>query len=301
MISTPRSDLNIGYASDPGRKRSSEPNQDSVLVIQAEQDHPPLFMVADGMGGHAGGAEASQLVVAAVGSRFRRSGRIDDLPAVLRECLQFAIDTLVDHVAGHPDLASMGSTAVIAVPQGGQIVIANVGDSRAYRLRYTSLPVAIPPPAPRRSRFFNWFRRKDPTGVEEESQVEVTQLSYDHSVVADLVRAGQLTPLQALTSPQRNRLTQSITPRRLDLVPYVNQYPFGAGDTILLCSDGLWGVVPEATVAAIAMEFAPQLAANKLVQQAINYGGPDNISVIIVRANGEQTRSLDDDATLPGR
>jgi serine/threonine protein phosphatase PrpC len=301
MIPTPRSDFEIGSASDPGRKRSSEPNQDSVLVIPAEQDHPPLFMVADGMGGHAGGAEASQLVVAAVASRYRRSGTIEDLPAVLRECLQFALDTLVDHAAGHPDLASMGSTAVMAVPQGGQIVVANVGDSRAYLLRYASVPVATLPPAPRRFRLFNWSRRKDPPIVEEETRVDVSQLSYDHSVVADLVRAGQLTPLQALTNPQRNRLTQSITPRRPDLVPYVNQYPFGAGDTLLLCSDGLWGVVPETTVAAIAMEFAPQLAANKLVQQAINYGGPDNISVIIVRHNGEQTRPVDKDATLPGR
>lgn len=277
MRSTPQPDLSIGLASDPGRKRAAEPNQDTMLVIPEEQGHPPLVMVADGMGGHAGGAEASQLVVAAVASHYRQAGRIDDLPGLLQECLQFALNTLVDHVAGHPEFASMGSTAVLAVPQGGQVVVANVGDSRAYRLRYVRPAVQ---PAPRRFRLFRRSRRDDQTQVEEPT-VEILQLTYDHSVVADLVRAGQLTPLQALQSPQRNRLTQSITPRRLDLAPYINQYPFGAGDTLLLCSDGLWGVVPEATLAAIALELPPQEAADKLIQQAINYGGPDNISVII--------------------
>ena len=278
MIPTQRLDLSIGLASDPGLKRITEPNQDTVLVIPAEQGHPPLLMVADGMGGHAGGAEASQLVVAAVASRYRQAGRIDDLPGLLQECLQFALNTLVDRVAGHPELDAMGSTAVIAVPQAGQVVVANVGDSRAYRLRYASPP---PQPAPRRFSLFDWFHRDDPTVTEGKPNVEILQLTYDHSVVAELVRAGQLTPLQALQSPQRNRLTQSITPRRLDLAPYINQYPFVTGDTLLLCSDGLWGVIPESTLSAIAMELPPQEAANKLIQQAINYGGPDNISVII--------------------
>ena len=108
------------------------------------------------------------------------------------------------------------------------------------------------------------------------------------------------TPLQALQSPQRNRLTQSITPRRPELAPYINQYPFEPGDTLLLCSDGLWGVVPEATLAAITLELPPQEAANKLVQQAVNYGGPDNISVIIARLNGERNRMLENDETMPG-
>ena len=198
MISIPRPDLSIGLASDPGRKRIAEPNQDAVLVIPAEQGHPPLLMVADGMGGHAGGAEASRLVVAAVASHYRRAGRIDDVPGLLRECLQFALDTLVDHVASHPELAAMGSTAVLAVPQAGQVVVANVGDSRAYRLRYSKPPSPL---APKRSRFFNWFHRDDRIVENEEPVVETLQLTYDHSVVADLVRAGQFDSSAGLAKP----------------------------------------------------------------------------------------------------
>ena len=200
------------------------------------------------------------------------------MPGLLRECLQFALNTLVDGVAGHPEMASMGSTVVLAVPLAGQVVVANVGDSLGLRLRYTSLPAQE---TPRRFNLFDLFRQDDRTMPENKPAVEILQLTYDHSVVAELVRAGQLTPAQALQSPQRNRLTQSITPRRPDLAPYINQYPFEAGDTLLLCSDGLWGVVPEATLAAIALEMPPQEAVEKLVKQAINFGGPDNISVIL--------------------
>jgi serine/threonine protein phosphatase PrpC len=177
----------------------------------------------------------------------------------------------------------MGSTAVLAVPISGKVVIANVGDSRAYLLRYAGVPTQ---PASWRKPLFNWFRRGKRVEKAQDPTVEVQQISYDHSVVADLVRAGQLTPLQALQSPLRNRLTQSITPSRPGVKPFINQIPFGAGDTLLLCTDGVWGVVPEATLAAIALELPPQAAADKLVQQAVCYGGPDNISVIITRQGG---------------
>jgi serine/threonine protein phosphatase PrpC len=283
MIPTSLPDLEIGAAIHPGSKRRDEPNQDAILVIPPENGHPPLFMVADGMGGHAGGADASRLVVEAVTSRYRQAGNIEDLPTLLQQCLQNASDLMEKFAAGRPELSSMGSTAVMIVPKGGQVVIANVGDSRAYRLRYAASTIQF---APRRSSLFNWFRRDKQIAKNQEPEVEILQLSYDHSVVADLVRAGQLTPLQALHSPLRNRLTQSITPRRPGITPFINQVPFETGDTLLLCTDGVWGVVPEATLAAIALELPPQAAADKLVQQAVSYGGPDNISIIIVRQAG---------------
>jgi serine/threonine protein phosphatase PrpC len=279
------SDLSIGVATDPGRKRRDEPNQDSVLAVPAEKGHPPLLIVADGMGGHAGGADASRLVTEAIAYRYRQAGKVDDLPALLRDCLQAAYNALAGHVTGHPELASMGSTAVLAVPNAGQVLIANVGDSRAYRLRYANPPDL---PRSRKSLLATWFRRAKQPVKEQERAIEIHQLSYDHSVVADLVRAGQLTPLQALQSPQRNRLTQSITPRRPELTPFINTFPFGADDTLLLCTDGLWGVVPEATLAAIALEIPPKEAVDKLVHQALSYGGPDNISVIIARQDGRR-------------
>jgi serine/threonine protein phosphatase PrpC len=284
MISTSSPDWDIGAATDPGRKRRSEPNQDAILVVPPENGHPPLFMVADGMGGYAGGAEAGQLVVKAIASMYRQIGDIEDLPTLLKECLEHAYQTLVKYTTGHPELASMGSTAVLAVPMGGQIVIANIGDSRAYLLRYAGAPVLH---AHRSTSLVNWFRRGKQVEKAAEPAMEILQISYDHSTVADMVRAGRLTPLQALQSPLRNRLTQSITPRRPGIQPFISQIPFADGDTLLLCTDGVWGVVPEATLAAIALELPPQPAADKLVQQAVSYGGPDNISVIIARRRGD--------------
>lgn len=288
--------LEVGMATDPGRKRRNEPNQDAILFIPAENGRPPLFIVADGMGGYLGGAEASRLVVEKVASHYRQAGVTEDLLVLLQECMQTAFNALVNHVSSHPDLASMGSTAVLAALQGEQLVIANVGDSRAYRLRYADAPT---PPASRRFFLANWFRRGVHIAKDQEPAVEILQLSYDHSVVADQVRAGQITPLQALRSPKRNRLTQSITPRRKSITPFTTQVPFDQADTLLLCTDGLWGVVPEATLAAIALELPPQAAADKLVQQAVSYGGPDNVSVIIARWSWKQTPVSENDATMP--
>jgi protein phosphatase len=283
-------------STDPGRKRRKEPNQDAILFIPAENGRSPLFIVADGMGGYIGGEEASRLVVDAVAARYRQADKIEDLSTLLQECLQNAFTALVKHVASHPDLSSMGSTAVLAAIKGEQVVVANVGDSRAYRLRYVE---AAALPAIRHFSLFNWFRRSKGTGKDQEPGVEILQFSYDHSIVADQVRAGQITPLQALRSPKRNRLTQSITPRRKGIKPFTFQVPFEDDDTLLLCTDGLWGVVPEATLAAIALELPPQAAADKLVQQAVTYGGPDNVSVIIARRKGEPNLVLQKVDTRP--
>jgi PPM family protein phosphatase len=283
--------LEVGLATDPGRKRGGEPNQDAILFIPAENGRPPLFIVADGMGGHAGGAEASRLVINAVASHYCHAEKFKDLPALLQECLQKAFNALVTHATSHPELAAMGSTAVLAAYQDDQVVVCNVGDSRAYQIRYVRPPAR---PDPRRFFLFRWFRRHKHV-PNPEPTVEILQLSYDHSVVADQVRAGQLTPLQALRSSKRNRLTQSITPRRKEIKPFTSQFTFEKDDTLLLCTDGLWGVVPEATLAAVALELPLQEAADKLVQQAVSYGGPDNVSVIIACQAGAQKMDTSDE------
>lgn len=267
MTPAPFLDLETGAATDPGRKRRGEPNQDALLVLPAEAERPPLFIVADGMGGHAGGAEASRLVVEAIVACYRKAERVPDPPALLKECLVQAHQALIEHARGHASLASMGSTAVLAIIDGGQVTIANVGDSRAYLLHGR----------------------------------EVTQLSYDHSVVADQVRAGALTLLQALRSPKRNRLTLSISPKRKEINPYIAQSAFGEEDTLLLCTDGLWGVVSEAIMQAVALELPPQAAAEKLAALTLASGAPDNVTVVIARWRGAKiAASYDDDDTNPG-
>jgi serine/threonine protein phosphatase PrpC len=263
----PGQSLELGAATDAGRKRRGEPNQDSHLVLPAEGDRPPMFIVADGMGGHAGGAEASRLVVETIAAHYRRVEKISDPLALLKDCLFQAHQALIAHVKGHPTLASMGSTAVLAIVDGGQVYIANVGDSRAYLLHGR----------------------------------EVIQLSFDHSVVGDQIRLGRLTPLEALRSPKRNRLTQSISPKRKELDPYLAQSPFGEDDTLLLCTDGLWGVVTEAIMQAVALEIPPQEAADKLVALTLASGAPDNVTVVTARRRGAKiTASYDDDETNPG-
>ncbi len=246
------SPLEVGAATDPGRKRRGEPNQDALLVLPAEGERPPLFIVADGMGGYKGGAEASHLIVEQAAACYRQAGFPADLPDLLRECLFAAHRALIERAAADPELASMGSTAALAVISGGRVYAANVGDSRIYLLRGR----------------------------------EMTQLSYDHSVVADQVRAGALTPLQALRSPKRNRLTQSISPKRKEITPYVTEAAFGEGDVLLLCSDGLWGVVSEPVIQAVALELPPQEAAEKLVALTLASGAPDNVTVVIARRAG---------------
>lgn len=259
--------LEIGVATDPGRKRRDEPNQDALLVLPVEAERPPLLIVADGMGGYKGGAEASRLIVAQAAAHYRQADFPVDLPNLLRECLFAAHQALIERAAADPELASMGTTAALAVIDGEKVYAANVGDSRIYLLRGR----------------------------------EITQLSYDHSVVADQVRAGALTPLQARRSPKRNRLTQSISPKRKEITPYVTEAAFGEGDVLLLCSDGLWGVVSESVIQVVALELPPQQAAEKLVALTLASGAPDNVTVVIARRAGASHFVLSgEDETNPG-
>jgi serine/threonine protein phosphatase PrpC len=254
--SEPAADFEIGYASDPGRKRGREPNQDAVgieLPIEG-QNIPTLLIVADGMGGHAGGAEASQLVVEAIHEHYRLTKEIPDAPTFLRECLEKARLELRDAATQEPQLAGMGSAIVLTLLYPKKMVVANVGDCRAYLIHGKKM----------------------------------TQLSMDHSVVADQVRAGLLTPLQAMHHPKRNRLTQSLNSKRDTVKPFVKEYNFKKGDTIVLCTDGLWSIISEAVIDAVATEMAPQQAAEKFVALTYARQSPDNISVIVAKRSGNK-------------
>jgi PPM family protein phosphatase len=257
----PIPDYDIAALTDPGRKRHDEPNQDQAYFVPADpqRDLPPLLVVADGMGGHVGGAVASQKVVDAIVQQYKQAVPCEDYPSLLKECLQAAYQALYNYAQSDSSFMSMGSTAVLAVPENNRVHVANVGDSRAYLLHGQ----------------------------------EMTQLSYDHSVVADLVRAGQITPMQARSHPKRNRLTQSLSPKRKEYKSNITVSPFGEDDTLLLCTDGLWGVIPESIIQAVTLELSPQEAAVKLIGLAKNSGGPDNISVIIARRKGAKLIMLD--------
>jgi protein phosphatase len=237
--------LKAGAATDVGRVR--QVNQDSFLVL----DDRGLYAVADGMGGHQGGEVASQLAIEALRSTYVE-GAVDALAAAIEEA------NLRIHEEGEadPNLQGMGTTvvAVAVVPdeQGdettGSLLVANVGDSRAYLFRDDSL----------------------------------TQLTEDHSMVGDLLREGRITEAEAEVHPQRNIVTRVLGV--YDQVD-IDLWPVDAvrGDRLLLCSDGLFNEVAGDQIASVLRRLAdPQEAAAELVRRAIEGGGRDNVTVLIV-------------------
>ena len=237
--------LKAGAATDIGRVR--QVNQDSFLVLEDRG----LYAVADGMGGHQGGEVASQLAVEALRSTYVE-GTVDALAAAIEEA------NLRIHEEGEadPNLQGMGTTvvAVAVVPdaQGdettGSLLVANVGDSRAYLFRDDGL----------------------------------TQLTEDHSMVGDLLREGRITEAEAEVHPQRNIVTRVLGV--YDQVD-VDLWPVDAvrGDRLLLCSDGLFNEVAGDQIASVLRRLAdPQEAAAELVRRANEGGGRDNVTVLIV-------------------
>ena len=206
-----------------------------------------VFVVADGMGGHAGGETASRLAVEAVREVFGSAhGGVD---ARLRAALEAANGRVHQAQLEDPRLAGMGTTGVALGfgPDGAWV--ANVGDSRAYRMRSGSLE----------------------------------QLTRDHSVVAELVRRGYITAEQAAVHPRRNEVLRSLgTEASVDVD--LDPVQVAPEDVFLLCSDGLSGVVSDAEIASLVVRQPAADAARALVEAALLAGGPDNVTVQIVRA-----------------
>ena len=244
-------DYEFGVALDAGRKRSQSPNQDSAEVVQADPmiSHPPLLLLADGMGGHRGGEVASRIVVDVFKWQFKQNRHPADYPSLLEECAKKAHIAVRVHGTQDENLAHMGSTVVAVVLEEGKIHLLNDGDSRTYIMRGNKM----------------------------------MQVSQDQSWAAEQVRAGLLAPQAALNHPGRNRLNMAITAQRPEIKPFTAQATVEPEDTLLLCSDGLWSVVPESLVRAVLAEFSPQAAAQRLVSLANQCRGPDNISVIVAR------------------
>lgn len=260
-------DMLIGAACNTGRKRSVNQDAFAVLLPPDGSGLPPLLVAADGMGGHLGGEIASRLVIEAFQATYQTLTPALDPAAGLKACTEAAHRAIRERAAGDANLKGMGSTVAAAFLLDGRIHALNVGDSRIYMLRGE----------------------------------EVKQISVDQSWVMDQVRAGLLSPAQARQHPQRNRLSMSLSANRPSITPILKEEAFERDDILLLCSDGLWGALPESLIWAAANELEPQDAAEKLVALANLSGGPDNISVLIARHKDRQPiQILDDDATHPG-
>jgi protein phosphatase len=241
---TPALEIEWGEHSDVGRQRTS--NQDCCGMAVAPGDGARLWIVADGMGGHAGGEVASRLAVDAAIASFSAGG--GDLAERLRAAIVAANRAVLAAAQQDRALTGMGTTAVALALADETMCVANVGDSRAYRVR--------------RNR--------------------IEQLTQDHSVVAELVRRGHLSEDEAMLHPRRHEVLRSLG-FEWDLDVDVDAADAAAGDIFLLCSDGLSGVVDDAEIAALCAKRRPSEAARALVDAANARGGPDNITVQVVR------------------
>jgi len=240
---------------DVGRLR--ERNEDAVLA------DPPVFAVADGMGGHQAGDVASALAIAGL-EQFRGAAAVDARSVIT--ALREANRTIFDRSAtGRGDV--MGTTVVGLALSRDQasdaLLLFNVGDSRAYRLRHGDL----------------------------------LQLSQDHSLVAELVTAGELTAAEAQVDQRRNVVTRALgVDGSIDIDEWLVEPE--VGDRYLMCSDGLTGEVSDQDIGAVLrLGTSPDEAAGVLVRMALDAGGHDNVSVVVVdiEAVGDVDNGIDAD------
>jgi len=245
----------VEYAalSDVGFRRSN--NQDSMVSILASSDDQwrhrgHLFIVADGMGGHAAGELASKLAVDTIPLSYQKQ-RDKPMAEAIRSAVQEANHAIYNRGQVNPDFQGMGTTSscLLITPSGA--LLAHVGDSRVYRLHGGNFE----------------------------------QLTADHSYVWELTNGGR-NPLPAGTTSAvpKNVITRSLGPNPNVEVDLEGPFAIAQGDCFLLCSDGLCGQLSDEEMAAVVASLPPSEAVEALVHLANLRGGPDNITVIIVKA-----------------
>ncbi len=232
-------------ASHVGRIRLS--NQDSGYA------GTHLFMVADGMGGHAGGDVASSLVTQAITAvADERFDSVDTAQRTLVDAVKNSAAELAEAVREHPDLQGMGTTVSAMIRHDDKVVIAHIGDSRIYL-----------------------FRKK-----------KLEQITTDHTFVQKLVETGRITPEEAAVHPRRNVLMRVLSDFEMD--PEVDTFVIETepGDRWVMCSDGLCGYVPDSVVTQI-LKDTPDAgeATERLIEAALDRGAPDNVTVVIAGVN----------------
>lgn len=242
--STPRTRkgalTSFGSRTDIGCLRDH--NEDSLVVT------PPLFAVADGMGGHAAGEVASEIAVRVLSELAPEHPDGEALGRAIEEANRAVIQAAREGRGRQ----GMGTTMTAAMLEGERLVIAQVGDSRAYLLH----------------------------------QGKLQQLTRDHSLMAGMIEAGQLTPEEARTHPQRSVITRALG-SDAHLHPDIYEINVETGDRLLICSDGLSGMIFDDQIENTLRRVQdPQRCASQLVNEAIAAGGHDNVTVIVADVTG---------------
>jgi PPM family protein phosphatase len=260
---------------DPGRVRPS--NEDQFLVAelakamrvqyaslpqpktQYADERGYLFIVADGIGGHQAGEQASAMAVQTIEAfalntlkwffRLKGTGEQDILKE-FQTVLQQADARICEEAAQHTELAGMGTTVTMAYNFGSRLFVVHVGDSRCYLFRARQL----------------------------------LRLTHDHTLVEEMVRRGELQPEEAAHHHLRHVITNAVGGKELGINVECHRLELEPDDTLLLCSDGLTEMVPEDRIAAVLhADQEPRAACERLVAEANENGGKDNISVIVAR------------------
>ncbi len=251
----------VRAATDLGLQRSQNEDSHGFWVPDDEEKRASrgvVLVVADGMGGSRAGEVASRLAVETVIGVYR-SSEDEDPSASLKRAVEEANRVVHDESAAHPDLQGMGTTCTTVAVRGHEAWFAHVGDSRAYLIRAGA----------------------------------IEQLTHDHSLVAQLVRDNQLTREEARIDPRRNVVTRSVGVApdvEVDAGPF--PYALRAGDTLLLSSDGLHGVVSDEELAEHASGPDLERACHELIALARERGGPDNITVLLARVEEPARRPV---------
>jgi serine/threonine protein phosphatase PrpC len=264
-------------STDIGRVRTS--NQDQFLIAEltkamriwqtslAEpsarfgEERAHVFLVADGMGGHAAGEQASALVVAAIErfalntlKWFLHSGRADTerVLSEFRSALSEADAQILHEAVEHPNMAGMGTTVTMAYHIDRQLCVAHVGDSRAYLYRGDDLQ----------------------------------QITHDHTVTAEMVRLGQLRPEDVIHHRLRHVITNVVGGPEAGVYVEAHALELHPGDRLVLCSDGLTEMLSHDLIAGtLKVNPEPEPACTSLLQQANDAGGRDNITVVVADFN----------------
>jgi PPM family protein phosphatase len=245
----------IGHGTDTGKKRRR--NEDEYVVS------PPLFAIADGMGGAQAGELASSLAAGAVRDDETVSGSGERR---VTELIQEANRRVYQRSNQDASASGMGTTMTVALVEDGAVVFGHVGDSRAYLIRDRRLE----------------------------------QLTEDHSLVAELVRSGKLSPEEAETHPQRSVITRALgTDPDVDVDTF--SIPTQAGDLFMLCSDGLTSMVEDEAILEAAEKHRDDLqaAVKALIRAANKGGGEDNITVVLFEIGDGAGEPLEETAQYP--
>lgn len=241
--------MNIGGGSNKGLVRGI--NQDCMYL--PKKNCVPLFIVADGMGGHKAGEIASRQTVDIISKEIIQNSlnfsNLKDASNAIKDAIELANRKVFEYSLSHRECKGMGTTVTLAYVYDNYFVVAHVGDSRAYYLR----------------------------------NKEFIRITEDHSLVNELIKTGEITISEALTHPQRNVILRAVgTSNDIDIDIY--SVEINADDVFIICSDGLTNMIDEARIQKIFESTKDMKKACELaIESAIEKGGKDNITVIGIR------------------